>query len=226
MIVASLPIPATSLHLIPTFAAQTKLLSLYSSLFCFLTLGFIFYSRHQLARLMFPHYFEPIEGPAPEYYGDMSPDERAHIEEKERRRRIAQRRRQMIRNGWRRFVVALPLIFIAASLVLVFQYNDVLNLSVQGLVNFRVVSTPTGPSTDFKYILEHAELNEIVYSSRLMVLYIAIFLTAEAAFIMMAIKEYLQDLVGLSEMDLILGYRTTPPGQGGAEGKSFDPGTV
>jgi hypothetical protein len=37
-----------------------------------------------------------------------------------------------------------------------------------------------------------------------MVLYLAIFLLAEAAFVLMAIKEYLQDLIGLEEMDLIL----------------------
>ena len=36
-----------------------------------------------------------------------------------------------------------------------------------------------------------------------MILYVGIFLTAEAAFILMAIKEYLQDLVGLTDVDLI-----------------------
>jgi hypothetical protein len=38
-----------------------------------------------------------------------------------------------------------------------------------------------------------------------MLFYIAIFTCAEAAFILMAIKEYLQDLVGLSELELIRG---------------------
>src|SRR5260370_33121410 len=32
---------------------MTSLLSTYTSLFCFLLLAFIFYSRHQLARVMF-----------------------------------------------------------------------------------------------------------------------------------------------------------------------------
>jgi len=77
LVVASLPIPATSLHLIPTFGAQTKLLSVYTSLFCFLTLGFIFYSRHPLARLMFPHYFDFSGGAAKASYDYMSDEEKA-----------------------------------------------------------------------------------------------------------------------------------------------------
>jgi hypothetical protein len=53
IVTAALPIPVTSFGLIPTFHAQTKLLSVYTSLFCFLILGFIFYIRHELARIMF-----------------------------------------------------------------------------------------------------------------------------------------------------------------------------
>src|SRR5262245_31711598 len=57
VLAAALPIPVTSLSLIPTYKAQTSLLSTYTSLFCFLLLGFIFYSRHALARRMFPEFF-------------------------------------------------------------------------------------------------------------------------------------------------------------------------
>jgi hypothetical protein len=35
--------------------------------------------------------------------------------------------------------------------------------------------------------------------------YVAIFVSAEAAFILMALKEYLQDLIGATEADLIGG---------------------
>jgi hypothetical protein len=48
----------------------------------------------------------------------------------------------------------------------------------------------------------------ITYANTLMVLYIATFLTAEACFILMAIKEYLQDLMRLTEMDLITRNKT------------------
>ena len=43
----------------------------------------------------------------------------------------------------------------------------------------------------------------------LLALYLGIFVFAESAFIVMAIKEYLQDLVRLSEIDLIRGKPTS-----------------
>jgi len=128
--------------------------------------------------------------------------------------------------GWRGFVLALPLVFIAASLVLVFQYNEVLNATVgtiQSRVQEQSPSTLPRPNRDINDILAKTDLNDIPYSSGLMILYIAIFLTAEAAFIMMAIKEYLQDLVGLSEMDLIRGYRITASQDGVAPVDKFMP---
>ena len=53
--------------------------------------------------------------------------------------------------------------------------------------------------------LEVAESWQIEGGDLLMFLYLGIFLFAEAAFILMALKEYLQDLVKLSEQDLIMG---------------------
>ena len=63
LVVAALPIPVTMLGFIPTYAAQTKLLSVYTSLFCFLLLGFVFYSRRSLANHFFPRGdSRPIKG--------------------------------------------------------------------------------------------------------------------------------------------------------------------
>lgn len=78
-----------------------------------------------------------------------------------------------------------------------FQYHDVLNLSVKAIADFR---SKYGylEATNNKRILEETGLDQIEYGSRLMILYIGVFVTAEAAFIMMAIREYLQDLVGLT----------------------------
>ncbi len=55
------------------------------------------------------------------------------------------------------------------------------------------------------YILKTTELWQIPWSGGVMAFYLGIFVFAESAFIIMAIKEYLQDLVKLSEMDLICG---------------------
>lgn len=52
LVVAALPIPAGAFKLIPTFEAQRNSLSVYTSLFCFLSLGFIFFQRHRLGRYM------------------------------------------------------------------------------------------------------------------------------------------------------------------------------
>jgi hypothetical protein len=62
VVTAALPIPITKLNLIPTFEAYRNVLSVYTSLFCFLILGFIFYVRHHLGRHMFPDMIEGFRG--------------------------------------------------------------------------------------------------------------------------------------------------------------------
>jgi hypothetical protein len=217
LIVAALPVPVTSLGLIPTFAAQTKLFSVYSSLFCFLLLGFIFYLRHSLARKMFPEF---------------------DIEEAPYQSRLVWLVRKYSRRGQTWFVNMLPLLFITCSLILVFQYNDVLQREVNTVRAFttavrqygetRVVkigdegkftildggttTTQSAPFSSyieekypvtFKAILDNTDLNDIPFGSRLLLIYVGIFVTAEAAFVLMAIKEYLQDLLGLTDVKLI-----------------------
>ena len=172
LITAALPIPVTAFNLIPTFHAQTRLLSVYTSLFCFLILGFIFYIRHELARIMFPAYFGKAK------------------------------RAPRLNKLWRLGIGFLPLFLIAMSVVAAFQYNDVLNLNAAPII--KNWTAPTAPAPTFGEVLEKAQLTDLQYGSRLMVLYLAIFMLAEAAFVLMAIKEYLQDLIGLEEMDLIL----------------------
>jgi len=181
IVVAALPIPVTSLGLIPTFSAQTKLLSVYTPLFCFLTLGLLFYLRHQFARIMFPGIYYP---------GNF-----------------------LLNRFLRSSLTGLiPLLLIAGSVVSVFQYNDVLVLNANMIKEKRLQSTVplTLPEEEkdrdplsFSNILRHTEMNDIPYGSRLMILYLAIFMLAEAAFILMALKEHLQDLMKVSESDLL-----------------------
>lgn len=213
LVVAALPVPVTSLHIIPTFAAQTSLLSVYTSLFCFLLLGFVFYLRHSLARTMFPDFFFRRRADA-----DAATDPPSRLPDIWRRAQIV-------------FVNALPLLFIASSLILVFQYNDVLKSEVNKVLEYNKAVRRVGPGNvrmdhangnllfsgteeprsytedqyplTFKGILATTDSNNLIYGSRLMLLYVGIFLTAETAFILMAIKEYLQDLVGLSDLELI-----------------------
>ena len=53
VVTASLPIPIAAAKLIPVYDCQQKFLGTYTSLFCFLLLAFVFYSRHNVARWMF-----------------------------------------------------------------------------------------------------------------------------------------------------------------------------
>jgi hypothetical protein len=60
-------------------------------------------------------------------------------------------------------------------------------------------------------VLDKLELSDIPFAARLTRLYLGLFLCAEGAFILMAIREYLQDLLGLTEGELIRGIRPMTP---------------
>ena len=159
VVTASLPIPVAAFHLIPTYEAQSKFLSTYTSLFCFLMLAYLFYIRHSLGRLMF---FTKPDG---------------HV-------------------SLRMFVSVVPLLLILSSLGLVFLYHRYL---LDSLTQFteRGVMAPTAD------ILRTADYRDIPDSIQLTVCYLGMFLTAEAAFILMALREYLQDVLTLQDANLI-----------------------
>jgi len=168
VVAAALPVPVTQLKLIPVYAAQKGILSVYTSIFCFLILSFIFYTRHSLARLMFPEYADPV------------------TEFKVKTGRIE------LKSVIRIFITYLPLIFIALSLFCIFEYHQIFNVSI--------ATALIGKDNESQVRLEN-----IPYGTLLMVLYIGVFISTEASFILMAIKEYIQDELGLTEKDLIYG---------------------
>lgn len=160
IVAASLPLPLAAFHVIPTYAAQTKHFSVYTSLFCFLLLAFIFYSRHSFARWMF----------------------------------------RDVRNVQVRL---LPLLLIFVSLGSAFGYHAALTASVQEVEQAWIAGGVPDYSTSV--ILEKTDTLHIPHSTALFVLYLLIFLSAEAAFIVMALREYLQDVMGLDDLKLISG---------------------
>jgi len=159
VVTASLPIPVAAFHLIPTYEAQARFLSTYTSLFCFLLLAYLFYVRHWLGRLMF--YTKPD--------GDVT---------------------------LRRFVSLVPLLLILASLGLVFLYHHYLVDSLTVFSEIGVIKPTTS-------LLNTTDYREIPGSLQLTVCYLGIFLTAEAAFILMALREYLQDVLHIQDVSLI-----------------------
>lgn len=157
VVTASLPIPISAMKLIPAFAAQSKFLSVYASLFCFLTLAFLFQCRHSLARWMF-----------------LKP---------------------------RPVVALLPLVLIAAALGSAFAYHSTIESSIQDVQNSLIARGVPGASSE--EILKQTDYLEIPNAVKLVCLYLGIFRSAESAFVLMALREYLQDLLGLGEERLI-----------------------
>jgi hypothetical protein len=160
---AAAPVPVAVLRLIPTYSAQVGFLGVYTSLFDFLVLAFVFYSRHWIAHVMFRR-------------GDLGVY---------RTRPVA---------AW------LPLILICSSLGSMFLYHAQVSASIQDrqiyLVSGHIQDRPSE-------IMRNTEASDIPRATVLIVLYLGIFLLAEAAFAVMALREYLQDLLGISEGDLL-----------------------
>ena len=160
---AALPLPAKYLHLIPMYAAQASFMTVYVSMFCFLFLGFIFYSRHAIARWMF-------------------------------------RGLQDSGQGTSKLLAWLPLMLALVSMVLLFTYHQILRTSTeQVLANFRL----QGVNLSFDRVLAETPYDAIAKPVPLMATFLGTFLAAETAFALMAIREYLQDILGLSDSEIL-----------------------
>ncbi len=236
IVVAALPIPVTSFGLIPTFKAQTKFLSVYTSLFCFLLLAYVFYRRHALAKTVFKDY----------------------LANKSTMHSNAVKTFLTAFKTW--IINIFPLLLILFSLCCVLMYHSILTYKINEVgahllyreimttgnfhsylkndeeqmdrsvmdfmlnnsfdaVKRNIILIPTsntsinGPGYEWllnkaekystKEVLSNGELHMIEKYYFLILLYLGIFLSAEAAFILMAIKEYLQEVIGIEEIKLI-----------------------
>jgi hypothetical protein len=155
---AALPIPVTSLHIIPAFRVQRPFLTLYSSLFCFLLLGFAFYCRHTIARGLVP-------------------------------------RRDGARALFHFALMVLPGALILLTVGFVLAYHWILQDSLMELMRRGVKGAAS-------VVLDKADYLDIPSSIWLALTYLGMFMCAEAAFIIMALKEYLLDVHALSEAEL------------------------
>ncbi|HVU46890.1 MAG TPA: hypothetical protein VHD85_12225 [Terracidiphilus sp.] len=158
LVTAALPIPVAKLHLIPTYASQSKFLNTYASLICFLVFAFIFYIRHILARAMFHRTPEKVSA--------------------------------------RWWITVLPFLCICASIACVIGYHIQLDASLS-LIAAHGVLAPT------QTLLAQIDYREIPLAEQLTALYLGMFVFAESAFVLMAMREYLQEILGLEEQELI-----------------------
>jgi hypothetical protein len=156
IVAAAIPIPITSWKLIPIYSQQRGFLTVYSSLFCFLLLAFVFSIRHRLARPMF-------------FRGRMGG-----------------------------LIAALPALFIVLTLGSIVTYHALIQRSIEQLRELGLHLTTIE-------LLDKIDATEIPYAIELAACYLGIFIFAELAFVLMAIREYLQDLLHLDELALLTG---------------------
>lgn len=100
-----------------------------------------------------------------------------------------------------RGLVWLPLVLIAASFACALGYHALLDHSVREVQSAYIQKGIE--LTDSSKILEGTDPLEIPHAAALFGLYLGIFLLAELAFVLMALKEYLQDVLGLDETELL-----------------------
>jgi len=160
---AALPLPVAKFHLIPVYDALRDIFATYVSLFCFLLAGYVFYSRHPIARWMF------------------------------------QSLRARTRWG-RRAMALLPVVLILAAIACAVWYQIALTGSLQQVAYaFRKQGRPD----DADSVLQSAAYDEIGAAIPLLISYLGIFMAAEAAFLLMAIREYMQDILRLSDAEVL-----------------------
>jgi hypothetical protein len=95
-------------------------------------------------------------------------------------------------------VAAVPALFILLTLGSIVAYHAVLQQSIEQLRELGLQF----PTTE---LLDKVDATEIPHGVKLAACYLGIFIFAELAFVLMAIREYLQDLLHLDEVSLLRG---------------------
>ena len=96
------------------------------------------------------------------------------------------------------WVSVLPILFICCSIACAIGYHYELGWSLDALA-------AAGARVPSSVLLSKIDAREIPGSGKLIVVYLGMFVFAESAFVLMAIREYLQDILRLDERDLIFG---------------------
>ena len=227
---AILPAPVIFFQLLPAYHVQTKFLMFYGPLVCFLTLAYLFYVRDSLARAMFAELLDPAPAPDP-YYGEPSSASFLRIIRRVRSLVLAllpvallllssycavEYIRLMSRSVHAAVQQKLADPSYRAELTVESGFTrDMSGVKVRdgrGRRKAAARSTPADtaaraphPDSVRQYVLDTAKVDDVPSFFRVCGLYIGIFLSAEIAFILMALKEYAKEAMGLSERDILLG---------------------
>lgn len=96
------------------------------------------------------------------------------------------------------WILVLPVLCICCSIICTIAYHRELGWALDALA----IAGARLPSS---VLLSKIDAREIPGSGRLFVSYLGMFVFAESAFVLMAIREYLQDTLKLEEQELIFG---------------------
>jgi hypothetical protein len=230
VVTAILPAPVIFFQLLPAYDIQTKFLIFYGPLVCFLTLAYLFYVRDSLARAMFADLLDPAPAPDP-YYGEPSSASFRRIIRRVRSLVLALLPVALLLLSSYFAVEYIRLLSRSVHGAVEQRLadpssggelagaggstRDMTQLKVRdgrGRRKAAARSMPVDtaartPNSDSirQHVLDTAKVDDIPSFLRLCGLYIGIFLSAEIAFILMALKEYAKDAMGLSERDIMLG---------------------
>jgi hypothetical protein len=238
LVVALLPLPVGLLQLLPAYRIHTRFLVFYAPLVCLLTLAYLFYVRDALARLMFAHLLDPL--PRNDYYRERISLRIRRLWVRARSALLALLPAVLLLSSFAlviRYTARLDESVAVASLTLdrrLTTPEDVALLPAppgkpaepRRLPDKRgrrpsevrpesltadTVSSRAEALALWQRALETARISEIPYFAELTVLYIGSFMSALVALVMMGLREYAKEALGLSERDVVLGRLLVEP---------------
>lgn len=224
--VALLPIPVALLQLLPAYRIHRLFLVFYAPLICLFTLAYLFYIRDALARAMFKHLLKPLPR-GTDYYPERTSLRLRRAWASVRNGILALLPGLLMLASFvcvMRYTALLDQSATLASGALAHRLAEAEDVGMlaaparppvkRGEREARVAVGTPAPAAERssayeaalrQRALETAETDDIPYFTELTVLYIGSFLAALVAFVLMGLKEYAKEALGLSERDVVLG---------------------
>jgi hypothetical protein len=166
----------TMMKAIPVYESQKTTLATYSGLLGFLLLAWVFYTRGAFVRGMVPRSQSSADYGTP----------------------------YLIKRMMQRFTVnLLPLLLIVGSVLCFIEYLRFLDLSVSTILQAAPASS--GPMSRKDILDRIGQMGAIPEASALQSFYLGIFLLAEMAFVLMALREYAYGVLKISEEEILRG---------------------
>jgi len=247
--VALLPLPVAALGLLPVYRVHARFLMFYSPVVCLLILAYLFYVRDSLARLMFANILNPLSEPDRYYRAPVGLTLR-RTGRSLRTAVLAVLPAVLLATSFYcalRYTTrlndsvdlatatwpgqsAVESGFVAdkqrgKSTVPRVRAPRRAQDSIQ--VSSKITADDSGTGSETltvrEQVLRTAGIDRIPLFTELTILYIAIFAAALIGLILMALKEYAKDAMGLSEEDLVLGGLSLDAGPAGEASTTAPP---